>query len=286
MEHRRFGRTGHESSVLAFGAASLGEVTEQVAAESIAEARAAGINHFDTAASYGHAEQVMGPAIEPIRADIFLATKTGMRTEGEAWAEITRSLELLRTDHVDLLQVHAVCDMTMLDEVFAPGGPMPAFERAKAEGLTRFVGITGHTEAAPSTHAEALRRFDFDSVLTPLNWLLYQDPKFADDITELFERAASHDVGIRTIKAVMRRPWQEGEQHYATWYVPFDEQQLTTAAISWVLTKFPQVAAIAPAGETSLLHQAITAEANRISVEEAEGVLAGVPDYKSIFQPA
>ena len=286
MEHRRFGRTGHDSSVLVFGAASLGEASQQVASDSIAEARAADIDHFDTAASYGHAEEVMGPVIEPIRADIFLATKTGMRKEAEAWAEINRSLELLHTDHVDLLQVHGVCDLTMLDEVFAPGGPMPAFERAREQGLTRFIGITGHTEAAPSTHTEGLRRFDFDSVLTPLNWLLYQDPKFADDITELFELAGSRDVGLRTIKAVMRRPWREGEQHYSTWYVPFDEQQLTTAAISWVLNKFPQVTGIATAGETRLLNQAITAEANRISVEEAEGVLSGIPDYQSIFQPA
>lgn len=286
MEHRRLGRTGHDSSVLVFGAAALGGLTPQVAGASLTEARAAGINHFDTAASYGRSETLMGPVIEPWRDQIFLATKTEQRTTEGAWAELNRSLELLHTDHVDLIQVHAVCNEGMLERVFAADGPLPALERARDEGLTRYIGITGHTEAAPATHAEALRRLDFDSVLTPLNWLLYQDPRFADAIDELFALASARDVAVRTIKAVMRRPWVKGEQRYATWYVPFDRQREATAAISWVLEKFPQVAGIATAGEARLLYQAITAEANRMDLDEAEEVLSGVPDYETIFQSA
>ncbi len=283
METRRFGRTGHQTSVLVFGAASLGAASQEVAAASLAEARRAGINHLDTAASYGHAEEVMGPSMPALRADVFLATKSGERTAEKAWAEFNRSLERLQVDQVDLLQVHGVCDMAELDRVFAPGGCITAFERARAEGLTRFLGITGHTEAGPRVHAEALRRFDFDSVLTPLNFVLWQDAGFRAGYEELVELVRARDVGLRTIKAVARRPWGDREQRYSTWYEPFDEQRYVTAAISWVLNGHPEVTGIATAGETTLLRQAIEAEAHRMTVDDAERVLSSAPDYETIF---
>ncbi|WP_203566578.1 aldo/keto reductase [Aestuariimicrobium ganziense] len=283
MELRRFGRTNHQTSVLVYGAAGLGGVSQQVADESLALAMDAGINHYDTAASYGHAEQVMGDFVARTRADIFLATKTTERTEEAAWAEITRSMELLKTDHVDLLQVHAVCNDDDLEKVFAKGGPIAAFERARDEGLTRWIGITGHTEAAPRVHAEALRRFDFDSVLCPMNYQLHQDPVFADGWNELLELVEQRDVGLRTIKAIARRPWLEDDHRYATWYEPFDDQTHVTAAVSWVLGSFPQIAGLATAGESTLLPLAYQAEQNRMSVDEAAEVLAAVDDYRTIF---
>lgn len=283
MEYRRFGRTGHDSSVLIYGAASLWACDEQVAAESIAQALAAGINHLDTAASYGVSEKVMGPSIPAIRDQIYLTSKSTERTADKAWAELERSLELLQTDHLELWQVHAVCTMAELDEVFAPGGAIEAFQRAKDEGIVSHLGITGHTEQAPSVHLEGLRRFDFDSVLTPLNWVLWQDEQFRSDFEALLAEVTSRDVGLRTIKAMARRPYREGEQRYQTWYMPFNEQTLVTAAISWVLESFPQVTGIATAGETTLLGQAIEAEANRMSADEAAEVLAAVADYASPF---
>lgn len=283
MELRRFGRTDHQTSVLVYGAAGLGGVSQDVADESLAQALTHGINHYDTAASYGHAEEVMGPWIPQVRADIFLATKSGQRTEAEAWREITRSMELLRTDHVDLLQVHGVNDDEELEAVFADGGPMPAFQRAREEGLTRWIGITGHTEAAPRVHAEALRRFDFDSVLCPLNFQLYSDPRYAEDFHALLDLVDERDVGLRTIKTIARRPWLEEDRRYATWYVPFDDQQHVTAAISWVLESFPQIAGIATAGESTLLPLAYEAEQHRMSVEEAAEILSKVEDYSTIF---
>lgn len=283
MQTRTFGRTGHESSVLVYGAAGLGGVSQDVADESLAYALAQGVNHYDTAANYGHAEQVMGPNIPAMRADIFLATKTQMRTEAEAWAEIQRSMERLQTDHVDLLQIHAVCDMDELDKVFAPGGPIPALERAKAEGLTRFIGITGHTEAAPWVHAEALRRYDFDSVLTPMNHQLWQDGGFREGFQSLLELVEQRNVGLRTIKAIARRPWSDEEHRYATWYEPFDTDEMVNAAISWVLGTFPQITGLATAGETTLLPKAVDAVANLMPVDEADARLSEVEDYRSIF---
>ncbi len=283
MEYRRFGRTGHDSSVLIYGAASLWTCDEQVAAESVSQALDAGINHFDTAASYGVAEQVMGPLVPAMRDRIYLASKSTKRTAEAAWADLERSLELLHTDHLDLWQAHEVCTMAQLDEVFAPGGSIEAFQRAKDEGIVSHVGITGHTEQAPMVHLTGLQRFDFDAVLTPLNWVLWRDPQFRTDFEALLAEVTSRDVGLRTIKAMARRPYQDDEQRYTTWYKPFDEQTLITAAISWVLESFPQVTGIATAGETTLLGMAIEAEANRMSAAEAAEVLAAVADYASPF---
>ena len=148
MEKRRFGRTGHQTSVLVYGGAALWDCPQEVADAYLHQALDAGINHFDTAASYGKAEQLMGPVIGTVRSDIFLATKSEERRAEDAWRNLNRSLELLHTDHVDLWQIHAVCDMPTLDEVFAPGGAIEAFRRAKDEGIASWIGISGHTEQA------------------------------------------------------------------------------------------------------------------------------------------
>ena len=283
MEQRRLGRIGHPTSVLVYGAAALGEVTQDVADASLRQALDAGINHLDTAASYGHAELVMGPTVERVRDQVFLATKSTERRAEDAWRELNRSLELLRTDHIDLWQVHAVCSMAELDEVFAPGGAIEAFVRAKDEGIASWIGITGHTEQAPVVHAEALRRHDFDSVLTPVNYHLYTaDPQFRTDFDALYALIQDRDVALRTIKAIARKPWI-GEHTLATWYEPFTEAEDIRAALSWVLGTFDGIAGLATAGETTLLGKAIAAEADRMDVAEAAEHLARVTDYASIF---
>lgn len=283
MRTRRLGRIGHQTSVLVYGAAALGGVTQEVADASLRQALDAGINHWDTAASYGHAEQVMGPTVARVRDQVFLATKTTLRDADAAWAEINRSLELLRTDHVDLLQVHAVCDLPELEKVFAPGGAIEAFVRARDEGLATHLGITGHTEQAPVVHAEALRRFPFDSVLTPLNHHLYTtDAAFARDFDALYAMVGEHDVALRTIKAIAWRPW-EAERELATWYRPFTDPADIRAAISWVLGSFPLVAGVATAGETTLLEHAIAAERDLMDVDAAAAHLAAVPGCATIF---
>ena len=286
METRRLGRLGHQSSVLIYGAAALGAVDQDRADASIQEALDAGINHFDVAADYGEAEQRLGPRMGEIRDRIFLATKTGRRTYDEAWSEINRSLERLQTDRIDLIQMHAVCDLENLDLVTGKGGSLEAAIRAKEEGMVAAIGITGHTAQAPAVHTEGLRRFDFDSVLTPLNYRLATDPQYAADYAGLVEAIKASDAALMTIKMIARRNWQEGEQKpYDTWYRPFDEQRYITAATAWLLNGHPEITGLATAGETRLLRQMITAEKERaeLSPEDAAAILDEVQDYSSPF---
>jgi aryl-alcohol dehydrogenase-like predicted oxidoreductase len=277
---------GHHSSVLIYGAASLSEVDQDRADASIQEALDAGINHFDVARDYGDAELRLGPWMPRIRDDIFLASKTGEREEESAWRQINESLERLQTDHLDLIQLHAVCDLDALDRLTAPGGGLAAAVRAKEEGLAGAIGITGHTHAAPAVHTEALRRFDFDSVLTPVSYRLAGDPAYRADLDRLLEAAAATDAAVMAIKAIARRNWREGEpQRYDTWYLPLDEQQAITAAVAWVLGTYPQVTGIATAGETRLLRQMVEAERAGVDLtpQQAAEVLDRVEDYSSPF---
>src|SRR5262249_3957343 len=172
MRTRRLGRLEHQSSVIIYGAAMLSRVTQDVADRSVQEALDGGINHFDVAASYGDAELRLGPWMPRIRDQIFLATKTGERDAGPAYEQINASLHRLQPDHVDLIQLHGIGDVAELDKATGTGGALEAAVRARDEGLVRAIGITGHGHEAPATHLEALRRFDFDTVLTPINYTL------------------------------------------------------------------------------------------------------------------
>src|SRR5881409_2880038 len=210
MELRRLGRTEHQSSALVYGAAALSEVDQDTADALVQQALDAGINHFDVAADYGDAELRLGPWMSRIRGDIFLATKTGERERESAWAGINRSLERLQTDHVDLLQLHAVGDVETLDQVTGPGGALEAALQAQDEGLVTWVGITGHGHGAPGTHLEALRRHPFATVLTPLNAAVWQRPDYRADYQALVTEVQRQDAGLMTIKSVSRRNWPDG----------------------------------------------------------------------------
>jgi aryl-alcohol dehydrogenase-like predicted oxidoreductase len=283
METRRLGRLEHRSSVLIYGAAALGEVSQDVADRSIQEALDGGINHFDVAASYGEAELRLGPWMPEIRDRILLATKTGERDREAAWAQINASLERLRTDRVDLLQLHAVGDLGELDRATGDGGALQAAVRAQEEGLVGAVGITGHGHEAPATHLEALRRYPFATVLTPLNPVLWRDPSYRADYEALVAAVRRQDAGFMTIKTVSRRNWPEATEHgYTTWYEPYDTQAKITAAVSWVLAH-EEVTGIPTAGDVRLLGMLLEAERNRIPADEAEQVLAGDEEYSSPF---
>ena len=285
MQQRRLGRLGHHSSVLIYGAAALASVDQDSADVSVQLALDAGINHFDVAASYGDAELRLGPWMPRIRERIFLATKTGLRDRDPAWAQINRSLERLQTDHLDLIQVHAVGDTQELDLVTRPGGSLEAVVRARDEGLAGAVGITGHGHQAPATHLEALRRFPFDTVLTPLNWVLGQDPAYLADYQALVAEAQAQDTGLMIIKAASRRNWPEPEGHgYTTWYEPFDDQERIDAAVAWVLSH-PEVTGIATPGDVRLLPLVVEAERRlaETSLADAEQVLARASGYSSPF---
>jgi aryl-alcohol dehydrogenase-like predicted oxidoreductase len=285
VQQRRLGRLGHQSSVLIYGAAALAEVDQATADASVRLALDAGINHFDVAASYGDAELRLGPWMPRIRDRVFLATKTGLRGRDQAWAQINRSLERLQTDHVDLIQVHAVGDPEELDLVTRPGGSLQAVTRAREEGLAGAVGITGHGHDAPATHLEALARYPFDTVLSPLNWVLAQDPAYLAAYQALAVEVQAQDVGLMIIKSAARRNWPEPVEHgYGTWYEPFDDQERISAAVAWVLSH-PEVTGIATPGDVRLLPLLIEAERRLpdTTPEQAAAALARASDYSSPF---
>jgi aryl-alcohol dehydrogenase-like predicted oxidoreductase len=283
MEKRRLGRLGHQSSVLIYGGAALGDVSQDVADRSVQEALDGGINHFDVAADYGDAELRLGSVMAAMRSRIFLATKTGLRDGEAAWAQINASLERLRTDSVDLLQLHAVCDFDYLDRATRTGGALESAVRAQEEGLVGAVGITGHTHQAPAVHLEALRRYPFATVLTPLNPVLWRDERYRADYQALVAEVQRQDAGLMTIKTVSRRNWPvPDDQPYATWDERFDDQQRISAAVSWVLAH-EEITGIPTAGDVRLLGMLLNAERDRISPEEAEQRLASDEQYSSPF---
>jgi aryl-alcohol dehydrogenase-like predicted oxidoreductase len=284
MEHRRLGRLGRTNSVLIFGGAALSETTEEEADRAISLALEAGVDHFDTAADYGHSELHYGRWMAELRDEIFLSTKTGEREKDAARVQIEASLERLRVDHVDLLQLHAVNDLEDLDR--ATRGALEAAVEAREEGLVGAVGITGHGHEAPATHLEALRRYPFDTVLTPWNYVLSTDEDYRRDFEALVEEARRQDAGLMTIKTVSRRNWPEGNplegQRRATWYEPFEEQKYVDAAVSFVLAR-EEITGIPLVGDVGLIGTMIEAEKRRMPLDEAEEVLSRAPDYSSPF---
>ena len=284
MEYRRLGRIEHRSSVLLYGAAALASVEQEVADRSIGEALDAGINHFDVAASYGDAELRLGPWMPRIRERIFLATKTGERSREAAWSQINASLERLQTERLDLLQLHAVCDLEDLDAAVDPGGALEAAIRAVDEGLVAAVGITGHGSEAPAVHLEALHRYPFATVLTPLNPVLWRDMAYRASYEALADEVRRQHAALLIIKTISRRNWPDGPEGapYTTWYEPLDGAERIRAAVSWVLAH-EEITGFATAGDVRLLGMTIAAEQNRMPVEEADAVLSDDPAYSSPF---
>ena len=232
-----FGRTGHVSTRTLFGAAAFGGVTQKEADQSMELLIKYGVNHLDTAASYGDAELRLGPWMKKSRKDFFLATKTGERTYAKAREEIHRSLERMQTDQVDLLQLHAVIEDAEWDVAFGPGGALEAAVEARQQGLVRFIGITSHSLRAPGIHLKSLAKFDFDSVLLPYNYMLMQNPAYAADFEALLKLCQAKNVAFQCIKTAQRRPWTEEHHFAATWYEPFNDQASLDLVIHWALSR-------------------------------------------------
>jgi aryl-alcohol dehydrogenase-like predicted oxidoreductase len=274
------------NSVLIFGGAALAEVSEEEADRAITLALEAGVDHFDTAADYGDSELHYGRWMGEIRDGIFLSTKTGERDKDSARRQIEDSLERLRIDFVDLIQLHAVGDLEDLDRATRDGGSLEAALEARDEGLVRAVGITGHGHEAPATHLEALRRYPFETVMTPWNYVLSTDEGYRRDFEALVEEIQRQDAGLMTIKTVSRRNWPEGNplenQKYATWYEPFEEQEYVDAAVSFALAR-EGITGIPMVGDIGLIEPIIEAEKRRMPLAEAEEVLSRAPDYSSPF---
>ncbi|MBA3795314.1 MAG: aldo/keto reductase [Rubrobacter sp.] len=286
MEHRRLGRLGRENSVLIFGGAALGEATEEASDLAMQQALDAGVDHFDTAADYGDSELHYGRWMSEIRDRIFLSTKTGDREGDAARRSIENSLQRLRVDSVDLIQLHAIGDLEDLDRATGPGGSLEAAIRAKEEGLVGAIGITGHGNEAPATHLEALNRYPFDTVLTPWNFILSTDDDYRRDFEALVAEIKRQDAGLMAIKAISKRNWPEGDperdQQYTTWYEPFDRQEHIDAAVSFVLS-YEEITGIAMVGDVTLVPNMLEANARRMPRERAEEILTNAPNYSSPF---
>ncbi len=230
-----FGKTGHQSTRTLFGAASLGGVTQAEADRTLDVLLKYGVNHIDTAASYGDAELRIGPWMPRYRNEFFLATKTGDRTYADAKESIHRSLDRMRTDHLDLIQLHAVIEDEEMEKALGPGGALEAAVEARQQGLVRFIGITSHTLHAPVIHLRALERFNFDSVLLPLNYLLYQIPEYRANFDALVKVCQARNIAVQTIKSICRRPWGDQKHFAACWYEPLNDQAAVDRAVDWVL---------------------------------------------------
>jgi aryl-alcohol dehydrogenase-like predicted oxidoreductase len=231
-----FGRTGHQSTRVIFGAAAFSAVTQAEADRTMELLLRFGINHIDTAASYGDSELRLGPWMERHRADVFLATKTGERTSQAAYDQIRRSLERLRVDQVDLIQLHNLVDPAEWETALGPGGALEAAIRAREEGLVRFIGVTGHGAQIAATHRRSLSRFDFDSVLLPYNYLTYGSRYYAENFDALLATARERNVAVQTIKSIAYRPWSGRDRGPATtWYQPLERPDDVARAVHWAL---------------------------------------------------
>lgn len=283
METRQFGRTGHMSTVAVFGAAAFWEISQEDANQVMESVIAAGINHIDVAPSYGQAEIRIGPWMPRERGRFFLGCKTMERTKEGAWKEMQESLKRLQTETFDLYQCHAVTTLDELDAITMKGGALEAFVEARRAGLTKFIGITGHGAEAPKIYLEALRRFDFDTVMFPLNFVQMANPEFRKHAEELIAVCKAKDVGVLIIKSVTKGPWGERHHTATTWYEPFDKSDEIQRAVNFVLSH--DVTGLCTAGDTRVLPLVIQSCENfsSLSRDEMEWMIQSGKQFEPLF---
>ena len=279
-----FGKTGHDSSRIIFGAAALFAVDQGAADRILEELLEAGINHIDVAASYGDAELRVGPWMGEHRGDFFLATKTGERSYEGARAQIRASLERLQVDQIDLIQLHNLTDEEGWEQAFGEDGVLRACVEARDEGLVRFIGVTGHGTRVASMHLRSLERFPFDSVLLPYNFSMMEQPDYAASFEQLVTACAERQVAVQTIKAVARRRWAKDEKPTTTtWYHAFEDPEDIERAIQWAFAR-PAIF-VNTASDPTLMRRSIeaaerfTAEPSREEMTAASGRL----DVQALF---
>jgi len=224
MQTIPFGRTGHQSSRVIFGAAALAAMRQEKADQLLEVLFEYGVNHIDTAASYGDSELRVGAWMERHRQRFFLATKTGERTYAGARESLQRSLARLRVEQLDLIQLHNLVDDREWDTALGPGGALDALIEARAGGLVRFIGVTGHGSRAADMHRRSLERFPFDAVLLPYNFTM-------------MEICDTRGVAVQTIKAVARRRWQDDTQRRFSWYEPLRAPEAIRRAVHFALDR-------------------------------------------------
>ncbi len=252
-----FGRTGHESTRTIFGAAAFWETPQKDVDATMDLILQNGINHVDTASSYGQSEKLLGDWIRRHGRPFFLATKTGERTKRAAYDQIRRSLDLLHVTQVDMIQLHALHEEPDWSTAFGSDGVLEAVIQAREEGLVRFIGVTGHGVPVTEFHLRSLTQFDFDSVLLPYNFVMMQNPLYAEGFNKVLAVCKERNVAVQTIKGITRSPWNDTQRNRTTWYRPLEEQADIDLAMHWVFGN-PQVF-INTAGDINILPRTLEA---------------------------
>jgi aryl-alcohol dehydrogenase-like predicted oxidoreductase len=274
-----FGRTGHESSRVIFGAAALGNVSQAEADRTLDTLLEHGINHIDTAASYGDSELRIAPWLKREPEAFFLATKTGERNYNEAREEIRRSLERLGVDHVDLIQLHNLVDVIEWEFALREGGALQAAVEARDEGLVRFIGVTGHGLSVASMHRRSLERFAFDSVLLPYNFRQLQDARYREEFEALVAVCAERGVAVQTIKSIALAPWDGRPQTANTWYEPLTDPAEIELAVHWVLGR--EGIFLNSVGDVNLLPHVLAA-AERFELQPDDATMQALVSRRSL----
>jgi predicted aldo/keto reductase-like oxidoreductase len=271
------------STIAIFGGAAFWQISQEDADKVIEQVLEAGINHFDIAPSYGQAEERVGPWMPRERDHIFLGCKTTERTKEGAWNEMQRSLKLLQTETFDLYQCHAITKMEELDAVTMKGGALEAFVQARQEGLVKHLGITGHGAETPQIFLEALRRFDFDTVLFPLNFVQMANPEYRKYAEDLIAECKAKDVGTMIIKHITKGPWGEKQHTATTWYEPFEEMDKIQQAVNFALSY--EVTGLCTPGDTRILPLVIKACENfqTLNQEQMEEMIQSAKQYEPLF---
>jgi aryl-alcohol dehydrogenase-like predicted oxidoreductase len=263
-----------------FGAAALAQASQEEADRTLEVLLQYGVNHIDVAASYGDAELRIGPWMAQYREHFFLATKTGQRTYQRARDELHRSLERLRVDRVDLLQLHNLVDPIEWDVALSPGGALEAAIEAREQGLVRFIGVTGHGSSIAAMHRRSLERFDFDSVLLPYSYVIMQDASYASDFEALMTECRARNVAVQTIKSIARRPWWGRPHTHSTWYEPLEDQADIDRAVHWVLGR-PGIF-LNTVGDTRLLPKVLDAASRYQTAPANEEMSAEVAELEMV----
>ncbi|HKW58803.1 MAG TPA: aldo/keto reductase [Candidatus Dormibacteraeota bacterium] len=275
-----FGRTGHQSTRIVFGAAALGSVSQDVADQALDLLLEHGVNHIDTAASYGESELRIKPWLKREPGRFFLATKTGKRDEKGAREELHRSLDRLGVDHVDLWQLHSLADPIEWDQALSPGGALDAALRARDERLVKWIGVTGHGAQIAATHRRSLERFDFDSVLLPYNFATMRSPYYRENFDALVKTCEEQRVAVQTIKSIALRPWMDHERTRTTWYEPLESAEDVDLAVWWALGR--KGVFVDSVGDVNLLHLVLEAAEDFSSAPADEEMQALLERTQSI----
>jgi len=261
--------------VTLFGAAALARASQDEADRALDVLLHHGVNHIDTAARYGDSELRIGPWMARHRQDFFLATKTGSRSAREAREDLHRSLDRLRVDHVDLIQLHSLGHPDDWDQAMGPGGALEALGEARAQGLARFIGVTGHGWSIPAMHRRSLARFDFDSVLLPYNVFFAQNERYRQAFEEVLAICRERNVAVQIIKSIARGPWATSDRTHTTWYQPLEAQADIDRAVHWAMG-MPGVH-LNTAGDLTLLPRFLDAAA-RFARRPSDAEMAALAD--------